>query len=277
MNTGGFYWIASYPKSGNTWMRLLLTSVQAGGAAVDFDAPLRFAPLAGQPIDAEAALDVEPSDLGPEELTELRPDAALLIARDTCEPQFRKVHDCWGRTPSGRLLFPPEATLGSLYIVRDPRDVAVSWAHHSGRTIDRAIEFMAQPSSIGGVPGSAATIRQSLLSWSDHVLSWLSAEPRPLVVRYEDMLADTAGELARAAVHCGLSPSQSAIAGAVAATRFPVLRAEEDEKGFDIGQAAGRRFFRRGEAGGWRDTLTAAQAERMAIDHREVMARLGYF
>lgn len=276
MSTGGFYWIASYPKSGNTWMRLLLASLRAGGSALDFGATQDFAPLAGQSPEVEFSLDVEPSDLSQAELAELRRDAALMVARDNPEPQFRKVHDCWGRTPSGRLLFPPEATLGALYLVRDPRDVAPSWAHHSGRTLDEAIDFMAEAATLGKKPERWGPTMQHLSSWSGHVLSWLEAEPAPLVIRYEDLLADPAGWLTKAAVHCGLDPAPEAVAGAVAATRFGVLKASEAQNGFRMGQKEGVRFFRRGETGGWRDTLTPAQADRVARDHREVMERLGY-
>lgn len=276
MSTGGFYWIASYPKSGNTWMRLLLASLRNGGNAPDFDRTFGFAPLAGQLGDFEQALDVEPSDLTHEELAELRPDITLLLASDLTEPQFRKVHDCWGRTPSGRMLFPPEATLGALYLVRDPRDVAVSWAHHSSRPIDNAIDFMARASTIAADPTRYGRMAQHLSSWSGHVLSWLEAEPRPLVVRYEDLLADPAAMLARAASHCGLGAEPAAVDAAVASTRFEALREAEAEKGFYNGQTQGQRFFRRGEAGGWRDTLTPVQADRIARDHGTVMERLGY-
>jgi aryl sulfotransferase len=274
---GGFYWIASYPKSGNTWMRLLLASLIAGGAAPDFDEMPPFAPLAAQLADMDLTLDVEPSDLLPDEQAELRHDLALLMATETSEPLFRKVHDCWECTPSGRPLFPAAATLGSIYLVRDPRDVAASLAHHRGSDIDSAIAFMARPNaSLATDPVRLNQVAQRISSWSGHVRSWLAATPAPLLLRYEDLLADPADALKRTARHCRLEASASAIAGAVAATGFDTLKAAEDAKGFQMGQARGQRFFRRGEAGGWRDTLSAAQADRIVGDHREMMVRFGY-
>lgn len=273
---GGFYWIASYPKSGNTWMRLLLASLRAGGSAPSFDARIGFAPVTSHFADAEAILDVEPTDLTPDELAELRHDMAMLVAREAREPQFRKVHDAWGLTPSGRPLFPPQVTLGSLYLVRDPRDIALSWAHFSGRTVDETIGFLAKPSQLSKLPPRVSQTVQQLSTWSGHVLSWLEAEPRPLVVRYEDMLADPADALTKAARHLGLDTDPETVVRAVAATRFDRLQAEEEEKGFEMGQIKGRNFFRRGEAGGWRDVLTPEQAERIVSDHGEAMERLGY-
>ena len=272
----GLYWIASYPKSGNTWMRMLLASLRAGGARMDFAASRAFAPLPGHAAEVESHLDVAASDLTQRELAELQPDLVALMARDAGAPLFRKTHECWGRTPAGRLLFPPAATLGSLYLVRDPRDVAASWAHHRARGIDETIDFMARPRALRADPGAGVVMDQHISSWSGHVASWRGADPVPLVIRYEDLLAEPERWLGRAAAHLGIAASAAARAAAVAATRFAVLQAAEEAQGFEMGQAAGRRFFRRGEAGGWRDTLTAAQSDRIAEDHGEIMRALGY-
>lgn len=272
---GGFCWIASYPKSGNTWMRLMLQRLVAG-EATDLQSQRHFAPLAGTASDIARYLDIPASDLTEDELIELRPDLARTMAQATPETLFRKVHDCWGRTPSGQLLFPPEVTLASLYLVRDPRDVAVSLAHHIDRTIDEAIASMAEPVRLAPKRESGIVMIQSLSSWSEHVRSWRDADPAPLLIRYEDLRADPALWLTRAAAHCRIAAPPGAIAAAVAATGFARLQAEEDAKGFQIGQAPNRRFFRRGEAGGWRDTLTESQCGRIVADHEAVMRALDY-
>lgn len=274
---GGFYWIASYPKSGNTWMRLLLASLIDGGAPLDISRPVGFAPSAASPSDMDLFLDVESSELTPVEQTELRHDLALAVAAATAAPQYRKVHDRWGHSPSGRPLFPPAATLGSIYLVRDPRDVAVSWAHHSGTTLDEAIDFLGRPGAVVAAAGKwRDQFEQRVDSWSAHVASWLAAEPVPLVVAYEALSADPLRVLAQVATHCGLSASADALAGAVEATRFARLQQQERIDGFELGQQAGRRFFRRGIAGGWRDTLSHAQANRIVRDHGAMMERLAY-
>ncbi|WP_042699098.1 sulfotransferase domain-containing protein [Azospirillum sp. B506] len=274
---GGFYWIASYPKSGNTWMRLMLASLLNGGAPPDFTRTMGFAGAAGAIPDMDLFLDVDSSELTPAEQAELRHDLALVTAAATVEPQFRKVHDRWGHTPGGRPLFPPQVTLGSVYLVRDPRDVAVSWAHHSGSSLDDAIAFLAWPGAVIATAGRwKDQCEQRLDSWSGHVASWLAADPAPLLVPYERLLADPAGELAQVAAHCGIAAPDAAVTGAVAATRFERLRQEEEAHGFDLGQRRGRAFFRRGVAGGWRETLSTAQADRIVQDHGPAMARLGY-
>jgi len=274
---GGFYWIASYPKSGNTWIRLLLASLLEGGAPLDFTAPIGFASAVAAASDMDLFLDVESSDLLPAEQAELRHDLMQVIASETTEPQFRKVHDSWGHTPRGRPLFPPEVTLGSVYVVRDPRDVAVSWAHHSGLELDEAIAFLGKPGALVAIASKWKNqFEQRLDSWSGHVASWLAADPAPLLVTYERLSADPEAVLAEVAAHCSIATSEAALASAVDATRFDRLQREELSKGFELGQKKGQKFFRRGLAGGWRDTLSPAQADRILQDHGPMMERLGY-
>lgn len=274
---GGFYWISSYPKSGNTWMRLLLASLIAGGMPPDFSKTVDFAGAVAAVSEMDLFLNVESSELTPTEQAELRHDLALVVASETTEPQFRKVHDRWGHTPAGRPLFPPEVTLGSVYLVRDPRDVAVSWAHHAGLEADDSIAFLGRTDAVIGTAGRWKNqFEQRLGDWSGHVASWLAADPSPLLVQYERLSANPMEVLSQVAAHCGIDAPDDALAGAVEATRFQRLQQEEKNHGFDLGQPRGREFFRRGIVGGWRDTLSTAQADRIVADHGPMMARLGY-
>lgn len=274
----GFYWLASYPKSGNTWLRLALRSLSLGGASVDFRSPESFAPIAASRAELEDVLDAPVDDLTDDEAEVLRPRLYEAQARAATTSLFRKVHDANGRTCAGEPLFSSAVTLGSVYVVRDPRDVAVSLAHHNGTGMDAAITLMANPAATlaANVTSGKWQLRQRLSTWSLHVESWMVQEKGLLLLRYEDMLADPDGALARVARHLGLEVSPRAVALAVEATGFERLRAAEERDGFRESPMTSVRFFRRGVAGGWRDTLAPAQAERIAADHGAVMARLGY-
>lgn len=273
----GYHWLASYPKSGNTWLRLALASVRADGRAPGFAAADRFGPVASDRAAFDLLLDVDSADLTDGEAEILRPRLYELEAGSRPEPQLLKVHDAWTRTPAGEPLFPPALTRGAIYLARDPRDVAVSLAHHMAIGLDQAIDFMGWPDAALALHGlsRARQIRQRLLTWSGHVRSWRQA-PRLLPLRYEDMLSDPGAVLEAAARHLGWAVSQPAIAEAVAATRFEALRAAEERWGFAEKARPATRFFRRGVAGGWRDTLSRAQAARIEADHGEVMRELRY-
>lgn len=276
----GFFWLASYPKSGNTWLRLGLQSLGNNGKPPDFTDRNGFAPIANARRAFDSHLDVESSDLTEDEAATLRPRLYETEARIAGEPLLRKVHDAWTPTSAGEPLFPPAVTLGTLYIVRDPRDVVVSLADHMGMPLDKAVAFLGDPKATLSPSRRRANTQlpQRLLTWSTHVESWLDAPgpPAPLLLRYEDMLNDPAAALLRAARHMGWDVTPEAAAKAAAATRFDALRAAEERHGFHERSPKANRFFRSGIAGGWRDKLTATQAAQIERDHGTVMARLGY-
>lgn len=273
-----FIWLASYPKSGNTWVRAFLESVRHDGAAIDINRLSRVVQPAARSM-LDELFGVPSSDLTPEEVLQARPGALQHYPSQAGEPSLHKVHDACLYLPDGQCLFPPALTLASVYIVRDPRDVAVSFAHHFGKTVDEAIATLADPNAALG----ASTHRlpyitlQPLLSWSQHVASWLDqAKPAALLVRYEDMLADPLAQGERIARHIGLDKPAAVYARAVRHSSFDVLRAQEAQHGFREVLAPERQFFRRGQAGAWRHSLSLAQASRIEADHHAMMQRLGY-
>ncbi len=279
-DVGRYQWLASYPKSGNTWLRLALWSLSRDGAAIDLGDHHLLAPMASARARFDSAMDVESSLLTEAEGAALRPRFYAFEAASASSGLLRKVHDRWMLTPEGEPLFPPAVTEATIYVVRDPRDVAASFAHHNGQSVAEIIAFMADPDAGLTVsrrrPGYQFV--QRIGTWSMHVTSWLDAPgmPEPLLLRYEDISADPHAALTRAARHLGWQVEAGAVARAVAATRFDVLKATEARTGFAEKPPTATSFFRRGVAGGWRDTLTTEQAARICDDHATVMERLGY-
>ncbi|MEC9346911.1 MAG: sulfotransferase domain-containing protein [Pseudomonadota bacterium] len=272
-------WLASYPKSGNTWLRFLLDSVRRGGEPIPFPTPETPNQIASARSPFDELLGIESSDLTEDEIERLRPLLYRLQAARSEEPSLRKVHDAWTLTSDGTPLFPPDVTDGVIYIVRDPRDVAASMANHNGVDLDRAITQMGNPDQIiaRSRRQMSAQFPQRLMTWGGHVESWLDASgARLMLVRYEDMIADTEDVLAAAVRFLGRTASAEVIARSVAANSFERLRAGEAEAGFVERPKKSAAFFRRGEAGGWRDELTPEQVIRIETDHGAVMRRLGY-
>lgn len=273
----GFYWLASYPKSGNTWLRIFLQSLSSGGDAVDINA-LTVTRNAANSTHFEQALDIEPSDLTDDEIARARPRQYEIEAQEANVALLRKVHDAWEMTPAGEPLFPVDSTLGAIYIVRDPRDVAVSLAHHMGWTVDQAIAFMAEPAA--SLAKSRRFIpqhfQQHLSTWSRHVESWLDAPVGVHLLRYEDVLANPVARFGEVAHFLGFDASSAVLEAAVNAVSFQRLRAAEDMHGFAERMPNQDRFFRSGIAGGWRNSLSSEQIDRIEADHGPMMRRLGY-
>lgn len=274
----GFYWIASYPKSGSTWLRIFLESLLSGGGLPDINALRVVQGGAVSRSSFDCIMDIESSELTEEEITNARPRQYEIEAREANAPLFRKVHDAWRHTPSGEPLFPPELTLGAVHLIRDPRDVAVSLAYHLNKTVDFSIERMADPdaSAERSCQRIAPQLPQQLLSWSMHTRCWLEAPIPKLLLKYEEMLADPVTNFAKAAEFLGIDATEEEIAAATDAVRFDRLQKQEEAVGFVERPPGTKRFFRKGVAGGWCDSLTPEQVWRIEADHGVMMHRLGY-
>lgn len=275
----GAIWLASYPRSGNTWTRLALRSLRGGGEAIDLDDIYGFSPMGARRDLLDMWLEAETSHMTPEEIDEFRPDFHQHFFGQADPPQPSKVHDAWLRTRSGRPIFGRDCTAAAIYLVRDPRDVVISWARFAGLELDRAIAFMNDPEAGIEARSDRVTphIRQKMGTWSMHVTSWTAqSDLDPLVIRYEDMLADTAAAYRRMTDLLGWTITDAEIAGAVTATQFDRLADQERRHGFHERTEKTDRFFASGRSGGWRDKLTPSQAARIERDHGEVMARFGY-
>lgn len=300
-------WLASYPKSGNTWFRAVAVA-WTSKRPIDLDA-LRapgIESIASSRARFERALGIPTSLLTADEIDLLRPRVDEVVigrwavatdpstADDEADADHRadpsptgaavgtrlsKIHDALFVGPAGEPIVSVAATYGAVYIVRDPRDVAVSLAHHNGWTLERTVDAMADPE--GAM--SAATdrvpeqVRQRTGSWSDHVRSWLDQRHVPVhVVRYEDLHRDPVAAFTEALRFAGYPADPADVAVAVDAARFDRLAEQERATGFPERGVVADRFFRRGIVGAFRDELPADLAARIAADHAEVMDRLGY-
>jgi aryl sulfotransferase len=291
-------WLASYPKSGNTWARAVLaTLTRFDRAAADPDGPASRRPgpggldldinaLDGGPIAShrwclDSRLGFASSDLLQDEIDTIRPLCDAALDAELARVRFRKIHDALFAPATRTPIVPPAATRAAVYLVRDPRDVAVSFAHFNGRGAAWAVERMADAG--GGLlyPADhrppAAQVRQRLGTWSGHVDEWTGQALFPVAVfRYEDLHADPVGEFGRMATFAGLDVGPDQVAAAVEAARFERLQQQERERGFRERQSATKVFFRRGIVGSWRDELPPELARRIEADHRSTMIRHGY-
>jgi len=273
-------WLASYPKSGNTWVRAMMAALDHGH--VGLNTTIRRSIIASARGPLERLTGLASTELLLEEVQALRPlvDAQLDQRFDLQGRKFwhRKIHDALF-TAGGDPIVSPAATHAAIYVVRDPRDVAVSFAHHMGSDVATIVGSMGDRTAhLSGPHGSTSTqLSQFVGSWSTHVEGWLDHELFPvLLVRYEDMLADPLEQLANIARTLGRDVTPEELTAAVEAASFDKLKAQETETGFRESTSPGRAFFRRGIAGGWRDDLPAELVAQIESDHRRVMTRLGY-
>ena len=273
---GKILWLASYPKSGNTWLRAFLhnllrnppegydinriTDLTLVDSAVGW-----YQPLIGRP----------PGDWTIEEVGKVRRQTHEAMTRAHPDSALIKTHNALVVDAQGALIT-LELTAGAIYILRNPLDVAISYSHHLGKTIDQTIDLLNHPRA--GTPNTKTNVYQHLKTWSQHVQSW-TQRPHPglHVIRYEDMLGEPEKTFGGVVAFLGLKPPRPRLLRAIERSSFEELRKREEAQGFKERSRYAERFFREGRAGEWREALTQAQVNRIVAAHRPVMQRFGYY
>jgi hypothetical protein len=266
---GGLVWLASYPKSGNTWVRAFLHNYIVNAQTphsinnlVDFSVAECAAPFFG----ADAA------SLSTEQVQKLRPAAHEQLTRLHPDLVFVKTHNA-NIAVHGIPLCTPALTAGAVFIVRDPRDVALSYAAFARKTVDEIIDFMADKNAANAT--DEHQVFEHLSDWSTHAVSWV-ASPKRVLVRYEDLLAEPSRYFARIIRFIGTGEvDANRLNRAIAFSRFDVLSGQEAAEGYRAGGGA-EKFFRAGRAGQWRERLTPDQVKRIEAAHGEIMQKFGY-
>lgn len=258
-SNGSVIWIASYPKSGNTWVRFLICNLVFG------------------PQETAARLN----ELAPD-IHELGPYIELPAG-----PLFVKTHFRFGRE-----LPLVERSVGLIYIVRHPADVMLSNFHYARRsngippdtTLDRYFEHYLS------ARGDPRWVRLGAGGWDEHVRSWLAVRHSfpVLLLRYEDLLTDPARGVLQLCTFLGLQRSEQELERAAAGASFESLRSIEEA---DIRSQrsgifykpylrqpleAGLRFMRAGRAFEAHSTLGSARLRRLHDVFGPVMHELGY-
>jgi hypothetical protein len=273
---GQIIWIASYPKSGSTWLRAFLHNyVRNAEAPHDINGLMDLTTGESSAARYRKHDPRPPSQYTIAEVQRLRPVVHRALAAAHPGLVFVKTHNAL-LVVEGVQTITRDITHGAIYILRDPRDVAISYSRHLDRSIDDTIAVMADVEAATG--GTDEKVYERLSSWSAHVHFWTRRPHAELhVMRYEDMVSAPLQAFGGLIRYLGQEPPEDRLARAVRFSDFAELRAQERAKGF-IEQPARSSgpFFRAGEAGQWRSVLTRAQAARIERDHGAVMRRFGY-
>jgi hypothetical protein len=274
---GKILWLASYPRSGNTWLRAFLHNLFRNADEPHDINRLQDFTL----IDSDARwyrmLDPRPpAELTKEEVAALRPRAHAAMTAAFPDTVFVKTHSALVED-RGTPMITLEHTAGAIYVVRDPLDVAVSYSHHYGVSLDEAIAAMNRPGN-QSISNQANFVYELHGSWSEHVRSWTEMPNRALhVVRYEDMAAEPLRAFGDVVKFLGLEVATDRLSRAVERSRFGVLQQQEARHGFRERSRKADRFFRAGEVGQGARLLTPDLIDALRTANRESMMRFGYW
>jgi hypothetical protein len=234
--------LVSFPKSGNTWTRFLLANLRFP------DQPITFANI--------DKLVPDPTSASKKEFDQM-PRPRIIKSHECFDPRYPRV----------------------VYIVRDPRDVVVSQYHYHRKLRKIEDDSTIETFVTRFLAGETCPVG----SWAQNVGTWLAAGeggPRFLLLRYEDLIADTARELAKVVAFLHLPSGSQEVARAVERSSADQMRllekAQSDRNLLVKGSRKDISFVRSATAGGWAAELPETEVARLEDAWGGLMSHLAY-
>lgn len=236
--------IVSYPRSGNTWTRFLIANLLYPEQAATFTNIERLVP------DAEAQSN---------RMLKTIPRPRCIKSHEYFDHRYRRV----------------------IYIVRDPRDVALSYYNfvrkyrhiEDGYPLDRYVDDF-----VSGRLSSA-----DWGTWGENVGTWITArakDPKFLLLRYEDMLENPARDLARIAEFFSIEADAARLANVIERSSAQRMRELEQKQGDQWVSTKNRRkdipFVGTASWGGWRTKMSTTSVARIESEWGALMQFLNY-
>ncbi len=288
------FWIASYPKSGNTLIRAILSSLFF---TIDGTFNLKLLENIRQfetTYNIYKVKDFIGKDLY--KLNDISIFYKYLLKIQQKENLDFKEDFKFFKTHSGNFkindnAFTMEENIrGAIYVIRDPRDICVSWTNHTGGSYDQSVDFMTnQLQSLLWVKGKNNLFEEHnmpisfLSSWDKHVISWTSNNWKfpLLIIKFEDLVYRKK-ETVKVIVNFFIDKFgfrfhdlDQKIANILKTTGFNYLKEEEIKDGFAEAQE-GRRFFKEGTKNQWKNKLNKDQILKIEEKFKMVMNKFGY-
>lgn len=272
-------WLASYPKSGNTWFRTFLSALLSDKNQVDINNLAIKHNFVNQSF-FNFATQLNASELPQQEIDNLKPQVIRYLSSIQKELTFIKIHEQYTSSKNGSSpIIPVDCSLLALYLIRNPLDVAVSFAYHNGWSFNKIIDSMGKNLRLNERKKGTGThlLSEELGTWSEHVNSWVKNYlVKVEVVRYEDMFHTPFKTFKNAVTVIGLDVSDEKIQQAIEASSFKNLRQQEEKAYFQEKNPKTDFFFRKGKIGSWREELNKQQINKVINDHYATMVEFGY-
>lgn len=269
-------WLASYPKSGNTWFRSFITAIQKKDS-FSINEMETDGIFSGKNI-LESTLDLESEWLTDKQIFEYQSLAWNFIAQNAKNELLIKIHDAI-QSKNGKLNIPVESSAKAIYFIRHPFDIVPSLMNHAGFSIQESVDFICEEEAffVKKNQDSNQQFRQNLFTWAMHVESWQRLKDFPvLFLRYEDMLANSFETFKKAVEFLGWEFTDEEIKAAIIACSFENLKKQEEENGFKEKSSRSKRFFNVGKSGYGKGLLTELQKEKIIEINGQVMAQFDY-
>ena len=273
-------WLASYPKSGNTWMWFFIKSY--------FNPPNKKFSI-NHDKDDPYLLETFPTERGFNELN-INYQDFFDISKNWINLQslinlnnktnYLKTHNAMC-TINNNKFTDLNNTLGAIHIVRDPRDVLVSYSSYKSENIDKTLEILLSNDSYEYSKFNDKFYKRSLMgSWSSHYNSWKNYKSKEtLLVKYEDMVNKSNTTFLKVLNYLKkitkIEINDNKLNRAIDETSFENLKNLEIKEGFKVNPSK-KPFFRKGKVGDWKEKLNKDQTQKIERAFKAEMIELGY-
>ena len=288
------FWLASYPKSGNTLIRAILSSLFF---TIDGTFNLKLLEYIRQfettyniykakKLIGKDLYNLNDVSIFYKYLLKIQQKENLGFKEDF---KFFKTHS--GNFKINNNAFTAKENIrGAIYVIRDPRDICVSWSNHTGGSYDQSVDFMTNElQSLLWVKGKNNLFENDnippsfISSWDKHVISWTSNnwEIPLLIVKFEDLVykkEDTIRIIANFFSNnygFKFQNLDQKIINILETTSFSNLKKEESNEGF-IEAQKGRKFFKKGIKDQWKNKLNKDQLLKIEDKFKVVMNKFDY-
>lgn len=285
-----FWYIASYPRSGNTWCRIFISEIfrlkeiqeknnifEEKNNKFDLNKDLSTGNIMSNRNWIDDQLGINSSYLHQRELDPIRGMISAECEIFNESIRYHKIHDAFITQYSNSLpIVPINNCKGVLYLVRNPEDVSISLSHFSSWEFDKTIDFMINKHSL--LKESRYQVPQFLGSWDYHFLSWNNQTKIPLLlIKYEDLLIKPFENFKKIANFFELEVNRNLLKKILINISFNNLKQIEEEQGFFKERPSKcDTFFRSGKKGQGKLLLNKEQRDRIKNSFNSVMKHLNY-
>jgi hypothetical protein len=275
-------WLASYPKSGNTWIRIFLSTLLYSS-----DKPIvninnnhikQFPTRSDFDNLTDNVMDMD----------EFAKNCILAQQRINLDNRIKilKTHNAyWQNYEKNYFFTDKENTLGVIYIVRDPRNVITSiMDYFNKKSYRETLEFLIDNYKVIGGTKFESGIPTILFSWANHYNSWKQFKKNYLLIKYEDLLDKPQEEFLKISNYLNtignFKFNEKDILEIAENCKFENFRNQEKTKGFIDNSATNKifkkNFFRLGPKNNWKDLLDTDIKLKIEEQFKKEMLELGY-
>jgi len=283
-------WLASYPKSGNTWLRFFIISLLMGRKT---NLNLNHLKAIGAYPEKSQFKGLLSNFLDLDQVAENWISSQNRINQQNDSLRFLKTHNIFGKFKNHPFT-DGKNTLASIHIVRDPRNVITSIKNHFNMAeYNNAKKFLFKKGQVltlsekekeKFINRDKHSLPQIIGSWKTHYLSWKSMKKNYLLIKYENLIKNPEDEFTKIANFLGKlfknNFRKEVIDDAIKLSSFDKLEKMEQEHGF-VESATNQdgtkqKFFYLGAKNNWRKMLNKKLIEEINIEFENEMKELGY-